>query len=32
VLEWATLHQAELLANWELSEQNAALEKIEPLE
>jgi len=32
VIEWATLHQAELLENWELARQQAPLIKIEPLE
>ena len=32
VIEWATLHQAELLENWELVRQQAPLIKIEPLE
>jgi Domain of unknown function (DUF4160) len=32
VIEWATLHQAELLQNWELARQNMPLEKIIPLE
>ena len=32
VLEWATLHQAELMANWELARQLVPLNKVEPLE
>ena len=32
VLEWAVLHQAELLADWELARQQAPLNKIDPLE
>jgi len=32
VIEWATLHQAELLENWELARQQAPLIKIDPLE
>jgi hypothetical protein len=32
VIEWATLHQTELLQNWELARQNMPLEKIIPLE
>jgi hypothetical protein len=32
VIEWASLHQAELLKNWELARQQAELQKIEPLE
>ena len=32
VIEWATLHQTELLKNWELARQNMPLEKIIPLE
>lgn len=31
-IEWAALHQSELLENWELARQNAQLNKIEPLE
>lgn len=32
VLEWAALHQAELMADWELARQQAPLNKIDPLE
>ena len=32
VMEWASLHQTELLENWELARQQAELQKIEPLE
>jgi len=32
VLEWAQLHQAELMADWELARQQAPLNEIEPLE
>jgi hypothetical protein len=32
VLEWATLHQVELMADWELARQQAPLNRIEPLE
>lgn len=32
VIEWATLHQTELLQNWDLARQNMPLEKIIPLE
>jgi hypothetical protein len=32
VLEWATAHQAELMADWELARQQAPLNKIDPLE
>lgn len=32
VLEWATLHQAELTADWNLARQLAPLNKIDPLE
>ena len=32
VLEWAALHQAELMANWELARQQAPLNRIDPLE
>ena len=31
-IEWAALHQSELLENWKLARQNAQLNKIEPLE
>lgn len=31
VLEWAFLHRAELLKNWELLEKEAPLNKINPL-
>ncbi len=32
VLEWADLHRAELLANWELARNRRPLAHIEPLE
>lgn len=32
VVEWAALHQTELLKNWELARQNEPLAKVEPLE
>ena len=32
VLEWAGLHKAELLADWELARKREALTPIEPLE
>jgi hypothetical protein len=32
VMEWAALHQAELLRNWELAREQAEPAKIEPLE
>jgi len=32
VVEWAALHQTELLKNWELARHNKPLEKVEPLE
>lgn len=32
VLEWATLHRSELLANWELARQGQPLKRIAPLE
>jgi hypothetical protein len=32
VIEWAALHQAELMTNWQLARLNSPLEKIEPLE
>ena len=32
VIEWAALHQAELMTNWKLARLNSPLEKIEPLE
>ncbi len=32
VIEWASLHQEELLQNWELARQNQRLNKIAPLE
>ena len=31
VMEWATLHQQELLADWHRAQGQGALEKIEPL-
>ena len=30
--EWAALHQAELMADWQLARQLAPLNKIDPLE
>jgi hypothetical protein len=32
VLDWADLHRRELLENWELARQGAALHPIEPLQ
>jgi hypothetical protein len=32
VMEWAALHQEELLENWNLAKQNAPLNRIIPLE
>lgn len=32
VLEWLDLHQAELLENWQLAQEDQALKPIEPLE
>jgi hypothetical protein len=32
VMEWAILHQEELMADWDLARQQAALKRIEPLE
>jgi hypothetical protein len=32
VVEWAQLHRAELLADWELARQQAPLNRIDPLE
>jgi hypothetical protein len=32
VLEWARMHQPELMANWELARQQAPLNRIDPLE
>lgn len=32
VVEWASLHRMELLADWELARQQAELNKIDPLE
>ena len=32
VMEWASRHQEELLVDWELARQQAALRKIDPLE
>ena len=31
VMEWATLHQQELLADWHRAQDQGSLEKIEPL-
>ena len=32
VMEWASLHQSELMQDWELARQQAELKKIAPLE
>lgn len=32
VIEWASMHQAELLANWNRAQSQQALVKIEPLD
>jgi hypothetical protein len=32
VVEWATLHHDELVANWDLARHGVALQAIEPLE
>lgn len=32
VIEWASMHQAELMNDWELARQHAKLQKIQPLE
>jgi hypothetical protein len=32
VLEWASLHEAELLENWQLAREGRPLKKIAPLE
>jgi hypothetical protein len=32
VIEWAALHRAELLADWELARKHAELKQIAPLE
>jgi hypothetical protein len=32
VMEWATLHQQELLEDWALAQQHAPLKPIKPLE
>ncbi|WP_013324371.1 DUF4160 domain-containing protein [Gloeothece verrucosa] len=32
VIEWAALHQTELLENWQLARDNQPLNSIEPLE
>jgi Domain of unknown function (DUF4160) len=32
VVEWATLHHDELVANWDLARQGVALQAIDPLE
>lgn len=32
VLEWATLHRAELLENWDLARKSGKLKRIRPLE
>ena len=31
VIEWASQHKEELMANWELASNNMTLKKIEPL-
>jgi hypothetical protein len=31
VVEWAVLHQKELMKNWELMEENRPMLKIDPL-
>jgi len=31
VMEWASLHQEELMHNWDLMKQDLSLKKIEPL-
>jgi len=32
VVEWGSLHRAELLANWERAREGSALQEIEPLD
>jgi hypothetical protein len=32
VMEWAAIHQIELLENWQLARQNRSLNPIQPLE
>jgi hypothetical protein len=32
IMEWAAIHQAELMENWSLAKQNAPLKRIVPLE
>ncbi|NJR51653.1 MAG: DUF4160 domain-containing protein [Leptolyngbyaceae cyanobacterium CSU_1_3] len=32
VIEWASIHQAQLLQNWELARQQEPLESVQPLE
>jgi len=32
VMEWAALHQTELMSNWDLARQQAPLQGIQPLE
>ena len=32
VIEWAIIHQNDLLENWQLARQHAPLQKVEPLE
>jgi len=32
VMEWAAIHQSELIDNWELNRQQSPLKKIQPLE
>jgi len=32
VMEWTSLHQAELMENWDLAQQQSRLFKVEPLE
>jgi Domain of unknown function (DUF4160) len=31
VIEWASLHQADLMENWKLAKENQSLKKIDPL-
>ena len=31
LMEWASLHRQELMANWQIMKQNLPLKKIEPL-
>jgi len=32
VIEWAALHQTELLENWQLARENQPLNRVQPLE